>query len=429
MKRRSTIAGLGSLIVLAAVAVAIATRNHSSQTTDGGIPVAEVKRGDLDLRVHTTGELRPTSSMVLIAPPVSGGALQITRLARTGNPVRKGEVVVEFDPAEQLYKMEQSRSELFQAEQEIIKAKADDAVQVAEDKVALLKARFDVRRAELDVQKEELVSQIDAKKNELALQQAQKALAKLEKDIQSHTASGQASIALALERKNKARLAMKQAADNIARMRITAPMDGLIAIEKNENAMGEMMARGMSLPDYRAGDQIQPGSTIAQVVDLHQVELIAKIPEVQRSNVQVGEAVEVKFNAQPGHAFRGTVKNIGGMVRPSFWEMTAAGKFETSISLVDSSAALRPGLTAEVDFLGDRKRNVLYIPTQALQVREGKRVVFVKRGDGFEQKELKVLCENESHAAVEGLNLGDKVALLDPASPAATSSSTAGGKL
>src|SRR4051812_39994776 len=68
----------------------------------------------------------------------------------------KGDLVMEFDPSEQRYKLEQNRSELLQAEQEIAKAKADAAVVAAQDKVALLKARFDVRRAELDVQKNEL---------------------------------------------------------------------------------------------------------------------------------------------------------------------------------------------------------------------------------------------------------------------------------
>ena len=65
--------------------------------------------------------------------------------------MKKGDIVIEFDPSEQHYKLEQNRSELLQAEQEITKAKADAAVLAAQDKVALLKARYNVRRAELDV--------------------------------------------------------------------------------------------------------------------------------------------------------------------------------------------------------------------------------------------------------------------------------------
>ena len=44
-------------------------------------------------------------------------------------------------------------------------------------------------------------------------------------------------------------------------------MDGLVSIEKNMDAAGGLFFTGMSVPDYHAGDQAQPGSAIAQVVD------------------------------------------------------------------------------------------------------------------------------------------------------------------
>jgi len=166
------------------------------------------------------------------APAVGGGALQITRLLAGRLPVKKGDVIIEFDPSEQLYKLEQSRSELLQAEQEIIKAKADAAVLAAQDKVALLKARYDVRQAELDVQKKEIESAIDGSKHEAALTQAKRLLAELQKDVESHNASGQASIYLAQEKYNKAKLEMDQAQQNIDKMSVVAPMDGLISIQK-----------------------------------------------------------------------------------------------------------------------------------------------------------------------------------------------------
>jgi multidrug resistance efflux pump len=56
-----------------------------------------------------------------------------------------------------------------------------------------------VRRAELDVSKNELLSEIDAKKNLLALEEARRALAQLQADIQSHSTSTQAAMALSHE--------------------------------------------------------------------------------------------------------------------------------------------------------------------------------------------------------------------------------------
>ena len=393
------------------------------------MPSAEVRKGDLDIRVVTSGELRANNSIVLAAPPVAGGALQITQMRHAGDAVKKGEVVFEFDPAEQHYKLEQSRSEVEQADQEITKANADAAVQTAQDKVALLKAKFDVRRAELEVQKNELVSAIDGKKNQLALEQAKRALAKLQQDAESHTVSGQASILLAKEKRNKAKLAMDTAKDNIAKMRVIAPMDGLVAIEKNRGAMGEVMWSGMSIPDYRAGDKVQPGSPVAQVIDAQKMELVAKIGERDRSNIHVGQAVEIEFDAEPGRTFHGTVKTVGGMSVTQFWEAGMGGRFDVTVQISDEEPNLRPGLTAQVAIVGDKKSNVLYLPTQALLMKDGKRVVFVQHGNGFEQRETKVLCENESHAAIEGLGVGDKVALLDPTVPRKPDGSTAGPAL
>ena len=85
--------------------------------------------------------------------------------------------------------------------------------------------------------KNELVSVIDAKKNDLALEQAKRALTQLQQDIESHTASGQATIVLAQEKENKAKLAMDQAQLNIKKMLVAAPMDGLVSIERNAGTM------------------------------------------------------------------------------------------------------------------------------------------------------------------------------------------------
>lgn len=420
-RRRALVWGIAVVILGGAIAGLTTSRRSSAAPGASEIPLGEVKRGDLDLRVVTAGELRASHTVVLTAPPVGGGALQITRLAHGGLAVKKGDVVIEFDPSEQHYKLEQNRSELLQAEQEIAKARADAAVLAAQDKVAVLKARFDVRRAELDIQKNELVSAIDVKKNQLALEQAQRVLAELQQDSQSHTASGQATIDLAREKQNKARLAMDQAQQNIDKMHVTAAIDGLISIQKNRDASGGFFFDGMSLPDYREGDQVQPGSAIAEVIDAHEMEITSKIDEHDRNNIKAGREAEVVFDALPGQVFRGTVKNVGGMSMRQFWEQGQGGKFDVSIQLLTTDPRLRPGLTAQIVIRGDEKKNVLCVPRQALFLKDGKRVVYVKKANGFEPREVTVQNESESRAAIEGLAAGSEVALVDPTASQKTS--------
>lgn len=400
-------------VLLATIGVAVSRRGDVKASGED-IPFAEVKRGELDVKVYTTGELRANHSMMLAAPPIGGGSLQIIRLLHTGTPIKTGDVVIEFDPSEQHYKLEQSRSELLQAEQDIIKAKADAAVQAAQDKVAVLKARFDVRRAELEVQKNELVSTIDVKKNQLALEQANRALAELEQDIQSHGITGRTGMALAQEKWNKAKLSMDQAQQNIEKMRVISPIDGLVAIQKNLDSTGGMFFDGMSLPDYHEGDHAQPGSAIAQVIDSRDMELTAKISELDRASITTGQVAEVEFDAMPGRILHGILKSAGGMVQRSFFSEDPGSKYDISIQLTDSDARLLPGLTAQVVIVGEKKANALYIPRQALFQKEGKQTVFLKKGASFKQLPIKVDFENESRAAIEGLRDGDDVALIDP---------------
>ncbi len=431
MKRsRMGLWGLLAALLVLGVSVTIAMKRGRAVSQTDSIPLAQVKRGDLDIEVHATAELNASQTVMLAAPPVGGDALQITQLAKTGDFVKKGDVVMEFDPSEQRYKLEQNRSELLQAEQEITKANADAAVLTAEDKVSLLKARYGVRKAELDVEKNELLSKIEADKNVLALQQARRVLAELEKDIESHKASGQASIYLAKEKYNKAKLAMDQAQQNLERMRVTATMDGLVSIQKNMNASGGFFFTGMSLPDYRPGDQVQPGSAIVQVLNPAGMNLVSRVPEDEHDNVKAGQDVEVHFDALPGKLFKGIVKTVGAMSTQSFFSSDSSHGFDITVQLASDDARLRPGLTGQMIVHSGRKTGVLYIPRQALFMKDGKRIVYVKKGNSYQQLDVKVQGENESRAAVEGLAQDSVVALLDPTVPrkqtGSGASSTAG---
>lgn len=416
---------VAAVILVGAIGLTAAGRRNSLNISDGDIPFAVVKRGELDVKVFTTGELQANHSVGVSAPAIGGGSLQITKLLHTGARVKKGDVVIEFDPSEQVYTLEQSRSELMEAEQDIIKAKDDAAVQAAEDKVALLKARFDVRKAQLEVQKNELVSTIDAQKNQLALDQANRALTELQHDIQSHGITGKTGIDLAHEKWNKAKLTMEQAQQNIQKMWVNAPIDGLIAIQKN---IGNFRFGGMSYPDFHEGDQVQPGAAIAQVIDSRDMELAAKVSETDRAKVSVGQSAEIQFDALAGKTFHGAVKTVAGMVqRGFFFDGPQGSNYDAVIQLIDSDPRLRPGLTSQVVILGDKRPDTLYIPRQALFQKEGTQTVFLRSGAGFKQLSIKIDGENESRAAIEGLKEGDEVALVDPTAPKKAATSGASG--
>ena len=377
------------------------------------IPTTRVQKGTLAVDVHTNGELHTPHSAMLVAPSVSG-ALQIVHIAKTGSPVQAGEVVIEFDPSEQEYNLELSRSQLAEAEQQITKAKADAEVKKAEDKVALLKAKFDVRRAELEVGRNELASDIDAKKNLLTLDQAKRHWEQLQQDVNSRAASSNAALALLVEKSRTAALGMKQAQQNIDNMKLKSPIDGLVSVRDNQDANGGWFAQGISLPQYREGDLVYPGRFLAEVLDMKQMEVVAKVYESDRPNLTAGQSAEIHIDAEPQGVYQAKIKSIAGMASRNDWGATTIQRFDVAFSLMNQGAPPHPGISAEIIVRGTQLKDQLYLPSQCLFERDGKPVVYVKHGDHFEATAPKIKLQTENRTIVENLPEGTEVALVDP---------------
>jgi HlyD family secretion protein len=402
------------LLALALGVSSIACRQTTVMAGDAEVPTTTVREVDLQLKVFTKGALHTEQSRGISAPPIAGGTLQIVQLAAAGAQVRAGDIVLEFDPSQQEYNLAQNRSDLEQADQEIVKAKTDAAVQTAEDQTALLKAKYAVRKAELEVSKNELLSQIDGQKNVLALEEAKRALTQLELDIRSHGASNDAALAISQEKHHKARLEMDQAELNIKNMKISSPIDGLMVIHGNRDSTGGFFMDGMTLPDYHVGDQVNPGSSIAEVIDSSHLEISAQVGETDRTNLKTGQSVEIKVDALPGESFTGKVRTVGGATAREFWDDNAKHKFDVAIQLDRADPRLRPGFEAQLSILGDHLTRAVSLPAEAVFEHAGKKVVYCERGRGFEMQEVKVLALSEGRAILEGIPVGTVVALVNP---------------
>jgi HlyD family secretion protein len=402
------------LLALALGGSSIACRQSTVLARDAEVPTTTVKELDLQLKVFTKGALHTEQSRVVSAPPIAGGTLQIVQLAASGAQVHTGDVILEFDPSQQEYNLAQNRSDLEQADQEIVKAKADAAVQTAEDQTALLKAKYAVRKAELEVSKNEILSQIDGQKNVLALDEAKRALTQLEQDIRSHGASNDAALAISQEKHHKARLEMDQAELNIKNMKITSPIDGLMVIHGNRDSTGGFFMGGMTLPDYHVGDQVNPGSSIAEVIDSSRLEISAEVGETDRTNLKTGQSVDITVDALPGESFTGKVRTVGGATAREFWDDNSKHKFDVAVQLDRVDPRLRPGFEAQLSILGDHLSRAVSLPAEAVFEHDGKKIVYCERGRGFEMQEVKVLALSEGRAILEGIPVGTVVALVNP---------------
>jgi multidrug efflux pump subunit AcrA (membrane-fusion protein) len=414
MKRRSVVIALAVLTIPLVGALIAAVPRLPERGAE--VPTAKLAKGPMRLTVHATGDLMAGRTMTLVAPPVGGGLLRVVKMVPTGVSVKAGEVVVEFDPAEQQFALDQAKSEVAEAEQEIAKMKADAAARSAQDEVALLTARFAVRRAELDASANDLIPAIEAEKNLLTLEEARRALDQLEEDVKSRTETNSASLAVVLEKRNKAAIAMQRAQQVIESLVLKAPLDGVVALKENRDAMGGMMIWGMAMPEYREGDTVFPGRPVADVIEAGRMEMRAKVDENDRANLNEGQPASVEIDSLAGQVFPAKVGALSGLAnRGGFFESSGVTRqFDVTFQFVKPDPRMKAGASARVTIEGKEMPDALTVPRQAVFQKNGKTHVFVKKDNRFEPREVKIVQRTESRAALEGVDEGTEVALVDP---------------
>jgi len=116
-------------------------------------------------------------------------------------------------------------------------------------------------------------------------------------------ASGRATIALAEEKRNKAKLAMAQAQQNIDKMRVTAPMMDSLPSRKTSGHPAECFSVEWScrVPQVTS----RRGANVAQVIDPKEMELAAKVGELDRNNIKETDG-RYRISACPEPCLHGT---------------------------------------------------------------------------------------------------------------------------
>jgi multidrug resistance efflux pump len=229
-----------------------------------------------------------------------------------------------------LSRIEEKQLELDQIEEQIRKAQADLAIRNNQDQVELLRARYGVRRAELEVKRNELLPKIDQTKNNLNLEESKRRLSQLESDIKSRQEQAQAEMAVLNERRNKGRQEMARERMRLSQVKLLSPMSGLVAIRQNRQGM---FVPGMMIPDIRDGDQVQPGIPVADVLDLSELEVVAKIGELDRASLKEGQDVIIRLDAVGDKTFHGKIKSMSGTASANVFSGDPAKKFDVVFSL------------------------------------------------------------------------------------------------
>jgi len=384
-------------------------------TTEIEVPVARAHKADFIVAVRTRGDIKSAHSVVLKAPQVPG--LRIVHLAEAGRPVKKGEVVVEFDGSQQDQNVLSRTTNVRAVDGQITQMKATQRIDDEADSMSKMSSEYDLERAKLDASKAEVLSAIEGEKNRIMVGVSEGQLQTVKASINAHQVGHEADLGRLAQSKDKAVRDLKQAHDYLGRMQILAPIDGIVNVLPNFRAQGSF---GQSTPPFKEGDNAWTGAEICEIPDLSQMYVDLKLEEVDRGKLKIGQQVKIRVDAIPDKEFLAELDWISPIAALVFkGGATPEKTFPARATLKNLDDRLRPGMSSTSEIIIEREPGVLLIPLRASFAKGGKPAVYLQSGKNFVAQNIQVGKQNDEEIIVTGgLNDGDVVALENPAEAA-----------
>ena len=159
------------------------------------------------------------------------------------------------------------------------------------------------------------------------------------------------------------------------------------------------------------------GTEVLTIADLNSMIINAQVNQADVPRLKTGETVEVTVEAVPGLQVTGTVERIS----PQATIRNNIKGYPARIVLKDVDPRVRPGMTANVKIPVASADNVTAVPLAAVFTEKNpdtgqmERFVYVRQGDAFEKRNVKVGVSDYSNAEIQdGLKAGEVVSLEMP---------------
>lgn len=400
------------LVVLAAITAGIAFLGPWRKSKAPTVPTAEIKMGEFVDYVELRGEVRARSSTVIKAP-FNAGDLLILKLCPNGTTVKKGDLIVQFDPSTLQRSLDQNRTALRQAEAEIEKLQAQQRIHDEQIQTDVTTAQFNIERARLDASAYEVLTPIEIEKSRLALGKAEQKMHEVDAKIASERVGAAADLAAAEKKRAKAQNDLKQSEGNMQALTLSAPIDGIITLRRNYRASSGLMTN--AYPVFKAGDRTYSGAEIAELPELATIEVNAQVAEAERGKLALEQPVNMRVDAVPDKEHKGHVGAISPLAQLDYSSWPIKKSFDLTVHLENPDPRLRPGMSATVRIAVERLPNSILVPAEALFEKGGRTVAYVLANGNFEQRDLDLIRRGDDHAVVtRGVKPGERVALKDP---------------
>ncbi|UOQ96007.1 efflux RND transporter periplasmic adaptor subunit [Hymenobacter sp. 5317J-9] len=353
MKNNRLLYILLGIIVVGLVGYTVAKKKGWVGKT-GGVEVLVAKAGPANIveKVSASGKVQPETE-VKISPDVSGEIIEL--YVQEGDSVRKGQLLLRIRPDNY-----QALVNVQSAQVGTQRANVGQAQARLQQLLASAKQTELTYRRNASLYKQKVISQADYEASQAAYNASQEEINSARQQIRASQSTVSAASA-----------SLEEARKNLNKTTIYAPVSGTVSklnVKKGERVVGTTQ---------------MAGTEIMRIANLNNMEVRVNVNENDVNNVNLGDSVEVEVDAYSNkdEKFRGLVTNIANTAKDAL-TAEAVTEFEVRIRLLPESykhllrtvrgqtiVPFRPGMTASVDIITDRKSNVLSVPLAAVTTR------------------------------------------------------------
>ncbi len=403
MKRTIIITSV--VVLLAVIAMIIISKLTGKE--DLSTLFTEVRKGDFEVVVTTTGELQAEVSTDIKGPEglasrnMRFGSIKISDLVPEGTEVKAGDYVATLDRSsvDNTLKDELDRLESYQTD--LLKKQLDTTITLGNLRDDLLNLKFNMDEAEITLEQSKYEPPTTIRQARISLDKAQRSYEQAVSNYDLKVRQARADIKDTELQVAKQQRKVAEMQEIIQKFIITAPSDGMVIYKREWGGAKR-----------KVGSEISPWDpVVATLPDLASMISKTYVNEIDVSKVKAGQRVRLTVDAFPEKTYTGvvlSVANIGEQL-PN----TDAKVFEVITKIDGSDPILRPSMTTGNQIITKTFTDVTFIPLETVFATADS-VPFVYMKDGSRQ--VVVLGEsNENDIIVEqGLEKGQKLYLSIP---------------
>ena len=400
------------LAAAAAVALLIALGAFLPLSRPGeDVPTLRIEPSDLVRSVPAQGDLKAVQATPVSVPMGVPGSSRIGWLAQDGSLVKKGDVVIRFDPSTLEKRLVDAEDDLRSARLQMEKEQLSGLSEVRKLEKDAAMARVELEQASHFQKKDaEIFSRSEIIESDIDQKLAQERRKHAEGSQQTHERLTGTEVALLQIKVRQADAKIQQARTGLQALTVTAPHDGVLILKRNW--------RGDTT---RVGDNVWNGQSLAEIPDLSTMEAEVYVLEADAGGLKAGKPATVAVESAPGVTYPARIKRVDTLAKPRI-PGSPVQYFAVTLELDRTDPrVMKPGQRVQATLLLDQRKDALLVPRQAVFDREGRSVVYRKAARGFAPVEVKLGASTMGRIVVEsGISRGDVLALRDPTRPAGT---------